>query len=124
VNIEATIHRGGHAVKASFAFAKGGDIFAHQVTFATVNLVSVGVPFIIAPTSAPAFVQLGYSVTYSYDQAGMNSCQLSAKGVVDPARGTISGTLTFNSGACLVSVKCVATNGAVTFTGASTAVLS
>jgi len=124
LNIEATIHRGGHAVKASFAFAQGGDIFAPQVTFATVNLVSVGVPFTIAPTSAPAFVQLGYSVTYSYDQAGINSCRLSATPVVDPASGAISGTLTFDGGACFVSVKYVATNGAVTFTGVSTALLT
>ena len=124
LNIDATIHRGGHAVTASFAFAQGGDSFAPQVTFATVNPVSVGVPFTIAPTSAPAFVQLGYSVTYSYYPAGMNSCQLSATPVVDPSSGAISGTLTFNGGGCFISIKYVATNGAVTFTGASTALLS
>lgn len=119
--VEATLVRNGYKVKAKFDELEANDQFRPDVAFPQVSQIQVGVPFTVTP-SAPAFADLGFSVVYAANPQGSNSCNFAT--TVDAATGAISGTMTFDTGGCFVSIGFTATKGALVIKGGATALLS
>lgn len=104
--VEATVVRNGYKVKAKFDELEPNDQFRPDVEYTEVQ-ARKNTPFTVTP-SAPPFADLGFSVVYAPDLQRPNNCNFPT--TVDPATGTVTGTMD-DFGACSLYIAFTATRG-------------